>query len=140
MKTLTESLFDQGQWFFVVWNNEFSNDNLISFFIFFWHVCFMSETCENCGGKLVDPRLTHCSDRCLFSNIPSSARSLSEIPVKFHIWVIKIQLMVKEKEKPATKKKRKTAKPKSKKESTIAELHLRIEKLEKKLTEIQNKT
>ena len=42
----------------------------------------MSDECEACGKKLVDSRLTHCSDHCLFENGPNG-KSLSEVPVRF---------------------------------------------------------
>ena len=44
----------------------------------------MSETCRECGKKLFDNNLTHCSDICLFRFV-SYAKSLSDIPVRFNI-------------------------------------------------------
>ena len=44
----------------------------------------MSEYCKVCGNSLFDPRLTHCSDFCLFENEPNG-ESLSDNPVSFDI-------------------------------------------------------
>jgi len=34
----------------------------------------MREKCENCGKELEDPRLTHCSDKCVFEGIKNSKK------------------------------------------------------------------
>ena len=44
----------------------------------------MPERCVACGKPLFDPRLTHCSDYCLFENGPIGD-SLSDDPVSFEI-------------------------------------------------------
>ena len=44
----------------------------------------MAERCEVCGKLLSDPRLTHCSDYCLFEN-GLNGDSLSDIPASFDI-------------------------------------------------------
>ncbi len=37
--------------------------------------------CETCGVKLVDPQITHCSNKCLFATLWNS-ESLSGIPIE----------------------------------------------------------
>ena len=44
----------------------------------------MGERCEFCGKPLVDHRLTHCSDYCLFKSGPTGD-SLSDVSVSFDI-------------------------------------------------------
>jgi len=34
----------------------------------------MGKKCENCGKELEDPRLTHCSNNCLFEIIKNSEK------------------------------------------------------------------
>ena len=34
----------------------------------------MGKKCKNCGKELKDPRLTHCSDKCLFESIKNSKK------------------------------------------------------------------
>ena len=41
----------------------------------------MEDKCEKCGEKLKDPRLTHCSEECLFSNLKNS-KSITDTPIE----------------------------------------------------------
>ena len=42
----------------------------------------MAKYCSNCGKKLIDSRLTHCSEKCIFETV-SVAKSLSNVPILF---------------------------------------------------------
>ena len=44
----------------------------------------MSDKCMECGKKIHDHNVTHCSDACLFRSV-SYAKSLSDIPIRFNI-------------------------------------------------------
>ena len=44
----------------------------------------MPERCRECGKKIHDKNLTHCSDVCLFMFL-SNAKSLSDSPIRFNI-------------------------------------------------------
>jgi hypothetical protein len=41
----------------------------------------MQENCKKCGKKLEDPNLTHCSNKCLLTQIQNS-QSLNGIPIE----------------------------------------------------------
>ena len=44
----------------------------------------MSYRCEKCGKILIDPLVTHCSNKCIFELV-ESAKSLSDEPIRFDI-------------------------------------------------------
>ena len=44
----------------------------------------MGKYCANCGKELMDSRLTHCSEKCIYESV-SVAKSLADAPALFDI-------------------------------------------------------
>ena len=42
----------------------------------------MGEKCENCGKKLENGRLTHCSNKCIYESVKKSKKFIPSKSVK----------------------------------------------------------
>ncbi len=45
------------------------------------NLSLMRSKCKACGAELPSPKITHCSNKCLFANLWNS-KSLSGIPIE----------------------------------------------------------